>query len=298
MTLDDISRRELAPMLGGVGAGAAFLFGSSKSSIGAINLELPTDPAGQNQALIRMMGTSGSDRVVWKTKGKIFAIFPDKVELLYGMRGSESTWWKQVDEDSWVRYNSTMSFFEDPETGTFIDEFTSPFNGETLKLNASYIRHKEGEYFTPMGHYYGSMKKIFPDHYPNKPLNLAWLLDSGIIRYQNGSNFPPILPEPSLEYATMFSRVSEVLDPNVETPSGMSAGWNIFSGQRPDYVAMGIPPGHIIWHFDAVKIFSVDKLDTDYLERARAHSELFDQSPEFDEGPSFFERILKRLNKE
>ena len=55
---------------------------------------------------------------------------------------------------------------------------------------------------------------------------------------------------------------------------------------------MGDAPGHVIWHFDAVKLTNVEQLDRDYLQRARALTPLFDKSPQFDDGHSFFERIL------
>ena len=239
------------------------------------------------------MGTMAEERVVWKTKGKIFAILPDDVILLYGMRGSESTWWKQIDDETFVRYNSTMSFFTDPITDEIIDEFKSPINGNTIKLPVSYIRHKEGEWFTPMGVYYGSMKRVFPDHYKDKPLQLDWTLDNDIIRRQDGDNFPPIIPQPSMEYVSFFTRASELFDTSLARADSVSAGWNIMAGSRSPYKELGIPPGNVNWHFDAVKIKDVEELDEDYLLRARAHSDRFDISPEMDEGPSFFERILK-----
>jgi hypothetical protein len=68
-------------------------------------------------------------------------------------------------------------------------------------------------------------------------------------------------------------------------------GWNI----RPwePWLGMGDAPGHVIWHFDGVKLTDAELLDKDYLERARAHTPLFDKSPQFDEGPSFFERVIQ-----
>ncbi len=286
-----ISRRKF-------GSSAAFIssaaVASSLTSCGNAQInQLPSDPKEQLIAMVKMMGTMAEERVVWKTKGKIFAILPDDVILLYGMRGSESTWWRQIDDETFVRYNSTMSFFTDPITDEIIDEFKSPINGNTIKLPVSYIRHKEGEWFTPMGVYYGSMKRVFPDHYKDKPLQLDWTLDNDIIRRQDGDNFPPIIPQPSMEYVSFFTRASELFDTSLARADSVSAGWNIMAGSRSPYKELGIPPGNVNWHFDAVKIKDVEELDEDYLLRARAHSDRFDISPEMDEGPSFFERILK-----
>ena len=193
-----------------------------------------------------------------------------------------------------MRFPSVLSFFTDLETDTFIDSFESPFNGETVTLIPSFIRHKEGELFTPTGHYYGSMKRTFPDRYPDKPLQLNWTRDGDDIRLQRSSNFPPMIPQPSLESVSFFAGASEVLDPAVTDAHYRSAGWNIFSGVRAPYQALGVWPGHAIWHFDAVKLDDVEACDADYLERARAYTPLFDQSPELDEGPSFFERLMAK----
>lgn len=291
-----LTRRQLAEI--GAFTGLASLIGRELSAAShSSEHRLPDDPGEQNKALVRIVGTSGDRPVIWSTRGRVFAVKPDGVAPLYGMHGSESAWWRQTDETTWVRYSSTVSFFTDLKTGEFIDSVKSPFNGETVKLPASFIRHKEGEWYTPSGHYYGSMKRVFPDHYPDTPLSLDWSLDGDIIRLRSGSNFPPILPQPSLEFVTMFADASQVFDDAVVTPVGRTSGWNIFSGQRPPYSDMGILPGHTIWHFDAVKVDGFDNLDSEYLKRARALTDRFEQSPEHDEGPSFFERILEMRGK-
>ena len=96
-----------------------------------------------------------------------------------------------------------------------------------------------------------------------------------------------------MPYVSFFTRASELFDTSLARADSVSAGWNIMAGSRSPYKELGIPPGNVNWHFDAVKIKDVEELDEDYLLRARAHSDRFDISPEMDEGPSFFERILK-----
>jgi hypothetical protein len=253
---------------------------------------LPTDPGLQNEAYVKILGRTDGGRVVKKTRGIVMAVLPDAVVPLYGFRNSESAWWRQTGDYSWVRFPCVLSFFIDLETDTFIDEFTSPFNGATVPLAPSFIRHKEGEIFTPTGHYYGTMKKAFPDRYPDEDLQLNWVLDGDDIRMQRSSNFPPMIPQPSLESVSFFANASEVLNPDVTDAHYRSAGWNIFSGVRTPYKELGILPGHAIWHYDAVKLDSIDEVESDYLERARAFTPLFDQSPELDDGPSFFERLM------
>ena len=292
-----VSRREAAGWaLGATGLGLGGLTASVPAAAKAkIPDTLPTDPKGILDAMVRIFGSSGPKRVTWKTRIKVYAVQPGGVVPLVGLRGSESGWWTKKDDSTWIRYSSTLSFFEDLETGKFIDEFRNPLNGHVSKVGVSFIRHKEGEYFTTMGEYYGSMKQAFPDSYPEEPLHADWDLDAGIVRMRGTSNFPPILKQPTKENATLCVRAAELFDPRIETPTSTVTGWNI----RPwePWLGMGDAPGHVIWHFDGVKLTDAELLDKDYLERARAHTPLFDKSPQFDEGPSFFERVIQNRGR-
>ena len=252
--------------------------------------ELPTDPAEQNKAFVKMIGSTAEDRVIWKSRGVIYAVQPDGITPLYGMRGSEQTWWRQLDDTTYVGYPSTVSFFTDLDSDEFIDEMVNPITNETIEMPASFIRHKEGLIYTPTGRYYATMKEKFPDHYPDKPLDLNWSLDGDQVRLQGSSRFPPVLRQPNREASTIFAKASEMFDPDVSRAYALSSGWNIMAWSL--FLNMGDIEGHLIWHFDAVKVASVDELDDDYLSRARALTDRFDESPETDEGPTFFQRIL------
>lgn len=292
-----VSRRAAAGWaLGATGLGLAGLTtGVPAAAKAKIPDTLPTDPKGILEAMVRIYGSSGPKRVTWKTRIKVYAVQQGGVVPLVGLRGSESGWWTKKDDSTWIRYSSTLSFFEDLETGKFIDEFRNPLNGHVSKVGVSFIRHKEGEYFTTMGEYYGSMKQAFPDSYPEEPLHADWDMDAGIVRMRGTSNFPPILKQPTKENATLCVPAAELFDPRIETPTSTVTGWNI----RPwePWLGMGDAPGHVIWHFDGVKLMDAELLDQDYLERARAHTPLFDKSPQFDEGPSFFERVIQNRGR-
>jgi len=289
-----ISRRRAGLMtLGAAGAGAMTLAAATPPALAAkkVRTTLPTDPKELLESVVRVYGTTGSDRVTFKTRITVYAVQASGVVPLVGLRGSESAWWKKIDDSTHVRYSSTLSFFQDLKTGRFLDEFTNPLNGHVSKVGVSFIRHKEGEYRTTMGDYYGSMKKAFPQSYPEEPIAPDWDLDAGMIRMRGRSNFPPILRQPTLETATLTVRAAELFDPKIPTPSATVSGFNI----RPwePWLGMGDTPGHVIWQYDGVKLTDVELLDADYRARARAHSPLFDKSPEFDEGPSFFERVIQ-----
>jgi hypothetical protein len=280
-------------VLGAVGlAGLALPAALPVAEAATAPRRLPTDPAEMLRTMVRIQGTSGRARVTWKTRIVVYAVQPDGVQPLVGLRGSESSWWEQRDATTWVRYSSTLSFFEELGTGRFLEEFRNPLNGNVGKVSTSFIRHKEGEYFTTMGEYFGSMRRAFPKSYPEEPLAPEWTLDAGFVRLRAASNFPPILKQPTREVATLSVPAEQLFDPRIETPAATVSGWNI----RPwePWLGMGDAPGHVIWHFDGVKLADVSQLDADYLQRARAFTPLFDRSPQFDEGPSFFERILTR----
>jgi hypothetical protein len=294
MNDETISRRDAGWMaLGAASAGAAALAAGTPAAQAAkkVRSTLPTDPREILESVVRVYGTTGPKRVTFKTRIVVYAVQASGVVPLVGLRGSESAWWKKIDESTYVRYSSTLSFFQDLKTGRFLEEFTNPLNGHTSKVAVSFIRHKEGEYRTTMGEYYGSMKKAFPKSYPEEPIAPDWNLDAGMIRLRGRSNFPPILKQPTLETATLSVRAADLFDSKVEIPPATVSGFNI----RPwePWLGMGDAPGHVIWQYDGVKLADVELLDADYLARARAHTPLFDKSPEFDEGPSFFERVIQ-----
>ncbi len=293
------SRRAAAITMLGATAAAAVTAAVTASIAGApaasarsrAATRLPTQPKEVLESVVRIYGTTGPQRVTWKTRITVYAVQQSGIVPLIGLRGSESGWWKKQDDSTYVRYSSTLSFFQDLKTGRFLEEFTNPLNGHVSKVAVSFIRHKEGEYRTTLGDYYGTMKKAFPQSYPEEPIAPDWDLDAGVVRLRGRSNFPPILRQPTLETATLSVRAAELFDRKVAMPLATVSGFNI----RPwePWLGMGDTPGHVIWQYDGVKLADVEGLDADYLARARAHTPLFDRSPEFDEGPSFFERVIQ-----
>ena len=292
-----IDRRSLLTVAGAAGV-AAGLVGATVAHAANVTPskntapQLPTDPESMLRTLVRIQGTTGTERVTWKTRIVVYAVQPTGVQPLIALRGSESSWWERRDERTWVRYSSTLSFFEELGSNRFVEEFRNPLNGYVGKVPASFIRHKEGEFFTTNGEYFGSMKRAFPQSYPEEPLHPEWTLEAGFVRLRAASNFPPILKQPTREVATLSAPVDQLFDTRIATPAATVSGWNI----RPwePWLGMGDAPGHVIWHFDGVKLQNVEQHDADYLQRARAYTPLFDRSPKLDEGPSFFERILTR----
>ena len=102
----------------GIGVGAPRMLLAQEAADGpAEKLTLPSDPESQCRAMVRAYGNEGGDPCVFKTRGKVFAVQENAVTPMYGFLGSETGWWKQVEEHVWVRYPSTVSFFTDLESG-------------------------------------------------------------------------------------------------------------------------------------------------------------------------------------
>ena len=64
-----------AGSLGAVAAASSPLAFASTSPVA----ELPTDPAEQNKAFVKMIGSTAEDRVIWKSRGVIYAVQPDGI---------------------------------------------------------------------------------------------------------------------------------------------------------------------------------------------------------------------------
>jgi len=288
-----ITRRKLVTSaLTASGAGALAAGGAGRTMARESNSNvpagLPLDPVAQNRAYVKMIGSTAPERVIFKTRGVVYAVEPSGVTALFGIRGAEQSWWRPLDDGSFHSFTGVLTFYTDLETGDFIDNFDNPLTGENVVLTPSFIRHKEGVIYTPQGHYFPSMKKLFPDFYKDKPLKLDWVRDGDRIRLHGSANLPPSLPQPNQESASIFADASEVLDPSLSRANATSSGWNIMAWAR--YLNMGARPGHLIWHFDALKVDNPDDLGLDYLTRGRAFTDRFDESPETDEGLTFFER--------
>lgn len=285
-----VSRRDLSAVVASLGLGAV----SNPAWITAEAAEqksLPVDPSEQVAAKVRILGRTNQGESVWQSSSRIFALTEEGVVPLLHTRGGQRSWWRREEKDVYRRYPSALNFFVDPATGNFIDEFVNPITGRSTPLVSTVQRRQDGEVFTPNGSYFPISKERFPDMYEAKPLSLDWRLDNDSIRLFLTENFAPVAPQPIYEVHTYFAPASEALDEGRVSARASSSGW--FTGKFSRWLDMADVDGYMIWHFEGTKLNSVDDLGQDYVQRARAMTENFDISPEFDSGPSYIDSIQK-----
>jgi hypothetical protein len=286
-----VTRRDAAAFIGalGLGASAAPEWRTAKA---AEPHALPVSPEEQNDALVRILGRTDEGESVWQSSSKIFALTENGVVPLLETRGGQRSWWRSEDGGIYRRFPAALNYFVDPVTGAFIDEFKNPITGRTTPLVSTVERRKDGEVFTPTGSYFPVSRQKFPDMYEDKPLSLDWRLDNNSIRLLLTQNFAPVAPRPIYEVHTYFAPASEALDRSRTTVQASSSGW--FTAKFSRWLDMADVDGFMLWHFEGTKLNSIDDLDEDYLSRARARTDNFDVSPEFDSGPSYIEEVQKK----
>lgn len=285
-----VSRRNAATLIGALGFGAASV-PRWNTADAAESYALPDDPETQNEVKARILGRTDEGESVWQSSSKIFALTDDGIIPLLKTEGGQRSWWRREGDHSFHRYLSALNFFVDPKTNEFIDEFKNPITGRTTPLVSTVQRRKDGEVFTPQGSYFPISRERFPEMYEDKPLDLDWRIDNDSIRLFLTENFAPVAPQPIYEVHTYFSPASEALDPDRTSARAQSSGW--YAGKLSRWLDMADVDGYMIWHFEGTKLNTVEDLGSDYIERARAKTEYFDISPEFDDGPSYIEAIEK-----
>lgn len=283
-----VSRRDAASLIGALGLGGSAI--PAWNTAAAPNTyELPEKPGEQNEVQVRILGRTDDGESVWQSSSRIYAVTEEGVIPLLRTHGGQRSWWHKDDGNIHRRYPSSLNFFIDPDTGEFIDSFVNPITGRTTPLVSTVQRRQDGEMFTPNGTYFPISRDRFPDMYEDKPLSLDWRLDNGTIRLFEIENFAPVAPKPIYEVHTYFAPAEEALDSSRASSQASSSGW--YTGKFSRWLDMADVEGYMIWHFEGTKLNSIDDLDPAYVAHARANTEYFDLSPEFDEGPSYIEAV-------
>lgn len=290
-----VSRREAATLIGALGLGTGCALNWKDSQAAEID-QLPSDPKAQNEAKVRILGRTDEGESVWQSSSTIYALTDGGVIPLLKTEGGQRSWWKREDDTIFRRYSSSLSYFVDPNTNEFIEDFVNPITGRTTPLISTVQRRQDGEVFTPDGSYFPISKDRFPEMYETKPLELDWRLDNDTIRLLLTENFAPVAPQPIYEVHTYFSPASEALDVSRTTARATSSGW--YTGKFSRWLDMADVDGYMIWHFEGTKLNTVDDLDPKYVQRARAKADNFDTSPEFDSGLSYIEKVEQNRKSE
>ncbi|MEQ8510419.1 MAG: DUF1838 family protein [Rhodospirillaceae bacterium] len=290
-----VSRRDATTLIGALGLGASAVPIWSQSASATVSV-LPESPENQVKAKVRILGRTDDGESVWQSSSRLFALTEDGVVPLLQTRGAQRSWWRNEGEGVYRRFPSALNYFVDPVTGEFIDMFINPITGRATPLVSTMQRRQDGEVFTPMGSYFPISRQRFPEMYEEKPVSLDWRLDNETIRLFLTENFAPVAPKPIYEVHTYFAPAEEALSEAHKSARATSSGW--YTGKFSRWLDMADVDGYLIWHFEGTKLNSIDDLDDAYIERARTLSDVFDVSPEFDQGPSYIDSVQKPVKTE
>lgn len=270
-------------------AGSGLLLGLSAGTAASRPApRLPKQPQAQNRALVRVIGNTDDRQSFWRGDSTIYAYTPDGVIPLLKTVSGERSWW-QRDGENHVRYSASITRFFDPSTEKPIERFVNPFTERPVNLEVRVMRRQGGEVFTPNGSYFRLSRSRFPDMYTDAPLQLDWTASDSMLRISRIENFAPVVKRSMYEVRTYFAPVEEALDENISSASAASAGW--FTSSYSPWLDMAEVPGHMIWHFESVKVNSLDDFGDEFLSWARAKEPRFDQSPEHDKGPGYIDKV-------
>jgi hypothetical protein len=270
-------------------AGGGLLFGLTAASTRAGPApRLPKQPELQNRALVRVIGNTGNQQSFWRGDSTIYAYTPDGTLPLLKTVSGERSWWRR-DGENHLRYSASITRFLDPVTGEPVERFVNPFTQRALMLESRVMRRQGGELFTPNGSYFRLSRSRFPDMYDDAPLQLDWTASDSLLRISRIEKFAPVIKRSMYEVRTYFAPVEEALDEETSSSAAASSGW--FTSSYSPWLDMAEVPGHMIWHFESVKVPSLDDFGDEFLSWARAKEPRFDQSPEHDKGPGYIDKV-------
>lgn len=270
-------------------AGSGLLLGFSAAGAAArAPAALPEEPAAQLRALVRVVGNTADEESYWRGNSTIYAYTPDGTIPLLKTESGERSWWRR-DGDQHVRFSASITRFLDPITGRPVEEFENPITGRPVALSPGRMRRQGGEVFTARGSYFPISRARFPDMYDDKPLQLDWTSSDDVVRISRIENFAPVVKRSMYEVRTYFAPVADALDDSLTSAAAASAGWFVSSYSR--WLDMADAPGHMLWHFESLKVRTLGDFGKDFLTWARTVEPRFDRSPELDEGPSYIDQV-------
>ena len=293
-------RRQLLGMLGGsavLAAGCAVTpsAGVTPGKEEALDLE---DIGSRIRTFIKAGARLSEGRVIWSTRAEVYAMLPpDQVVPLVRVKGCEQQWIRPISQTEFLSFDNLVTYYCDFESDQVIREFKNPFTGARNIAKPNVSRMKEGREISPRGVVYRVMKEAYPDFYAGLEFDVLVRKVGQSVSFQGENKWPAeFIRPPAGSRLTMFARMAELADPNLDSVPANFAG-HVLMPFFP-WMEMADHPGHLLWHVQGYKIESLNDLDEDYL--AAAHGDFgdrFEQSPEFDTEPSRFARRLQAMGR-
>jgi hypothetical protein len=295
--MTNLPRRSFAAMAGTVAATAI----APAHRAHAITPPASADPSTWTDkervwAVARQAGSVTERKVIWRTRGVLYAFkYPESPVPLVRFQGSEQQWWRPLDDGSFIRTKSFLTFFTDYETDEMLETFTNPITGKTSVPRPNFNRVPDGQVLSTRGWSHNIIERSFPDYYNQfsiRDIELNVIADS--ISFKSKVNWPePLVRRPYNQDNTHFARIAELMDPSIDPVPSHGAG-QILMPEMPN-VGMDNPDlGQVLWHVEYYKVRSFDHLPPKYLEQALAEYPNYAIDPKDDTGESRLERRLKR----
>lgn len=205
-------------------------------------------------------GTSDGE-YPWYYTGRIYAIRERQApQHLFDFEGTEIYWVRRRGADDWTTTSSTLTFFREPRTRAYLDEYANPFTERTVRVSPNVLRTAPGRYsrFSPQGY------DITADD------RIPWLVETqsnGGVFWLTTSRYLAKAPQPWLEVQTMLANETELRDAGATTVATTFASSYVAPWLR--WLEMGDAPGHMLWHAAGRKMRSLDELPDAYRARAR-----------------------------
>lgn len=300
--IDELSRRDLSGQLAGIAMSVGGLFaltsatGSEARAAGDPVAEMSV--AERVRAFMKAQSSLNEERIIWRTRGVIMAYVPGQTPFpILRFKGCEHQWVKPVSDTKFIRYNSLINFLCDYETDTILDTFKNPFTGKTNTVKHYVSRVPEGSVTSEEGIYLEVVRRAYPEVFANSTFDMDIAVIEDNIAFRGEVKWPPELRQPpSGSMQSNFASYADVMDRSKTWIPSHFAGHVLMSWYP--WMEMPDQPGHMLWHATGYKVRNWDSLPRDYLAKAtRDYADIFDKSPEFDQGPSPMARRLQAIGR-
>jgi hypothetical protein len=261
-----LSRRALL-VAGGFGVGIAASAGFAATDY---------DPRRSAEGQMKMLATLDGSPAFWHYTNLIYAMLPGQhPRPILAASGCQSSWAERMEDGSYRVTGTTMTMFRDLETGAILESFENPFTGRRNIVQTNFlsggglrypadgssasleIRPASGGVIAPKGYGEGNLQR--------KLGLVRWKMFGESIQLTTDHSWP-VPVQPQLEAQTVSASKAEFFDPRVLRMSARDAGVSIMPWMT--WMEMGDVAGHLMWHYNGEKLFSLDSLDADY----RAHA--------------------------
>ncbi len=160
-----------------------------------------------------------------------------------------------------------LSYPRDLNSGKFTSEIRNPVTGETVAVGPTIITTDPGTVHNPKGFRNVDGDGTYQENY------VMFRLEDELLKLDSVRGILPDLPYTLQENSCAWVPFDEFTNPTINSLPAHFVGGYVYN--YPRWLNMGDQPGHLYAMFDGKKIYSVEELPDEFLDRARRdHPEL------------------------